>query len=41
MRKPFSQRGQALVAIVNNLADWRIVQERLWYCIPVESAPKR
>src|SRR5260370_10790199 len=36
-----SRRGEALVAILNNLADMRILQERLWYRIPVESAPKR
>lgn len=36
-----SNRGEALVAIVNNPADWRIVQSHLWYRIPVESTPKR
>src|SRR5258706_169907 len=41
IRKPLSRRGEALVAILNNLADMRILRERLWYRIPVESAPKR
>ncbi len=36
-----SRRGQALVAVMNNLADWRIVREHHWYRIPVEKAPKR
>lgn len=44
-RKPrvytVSRRGQALVAVMNNLADWRIVREQLWYRVPVEKAPKR
>ena len=36
-----SRRGQVLVAVMNNRADWRIVREQLWYRIPVETAPKR
>jgi hypothetical protein len=30
-----------LVALVNRPRDWAIVRERLWYRIPVRSAPKR
>ena len=41
MGKRESQRGEALVALVNNLADWRILQDQLWYRVPVEAAPKR
>lgn len=41
MGKRRSNRGEALVAIVNNQPDWRILKEHLWYRIPVESAPKR
>ena len=36
-----SLRGQALVAIVNNLQDWRIVQEKLWYRVPADTALRR
>lgn len=36
-----SKRGEALVALVNNWTDWRILQEQLWYRVPVASAPKR
>lgn len=39
--KPASRRGEALVAIINNAADWRIVQEQLWYRVPVQTAPRR
>jgi very-short-patch-repair endonuclease len=41
MDKSSSRRGQALVAIINNKTDWRIVQEHLWYRVPVETAPRR
>lgn len=41
MGKPTSRRGQALIAIVNNPQDWRIVQEQRWYRVPVETAPRR
>jgi very-short-patch-repair endonuclease len=34
-------RGEALVAIMNNQRDWRIAREQLWYRIPVEKTPKR
>lgn len=34
-------RGEALVAVMNNKADFAILQEHLWYRIPVASAPKR
>lgn len=36
-----SRRGQALVAVMNNLADWRIVHQRLGYRVPVDRAPSR
>jgi len=35
-----ARRGQVLVAIINNLLDFDIVQERLWYRIPISSADK-
>lgn len=35
------QRGQALVAIMNNGRDFHILQDDLWYRIPVAHAPKR
>ena len=35
------KRGEVLVAIMNNTADYAILQEKLWYRIPVASAPKR
>jgi len=41
MGKRRSNRGEALVAIVNNQLDWRILKEHLWYRIPVSSAPNR
>ena len=41
MGKRNAKRGEALVALVNNWTDWRILQEQLWYRVPVESAPKR
>lgn len=34
-------KGQALVAIVNSVADWNYVREQLWYRIPVDSVPRR
>ena len=34
-------RGEVLVAVMNNKADFAILQEQLWYRIPVASAPKR
>lgn len=33
-------KGEVLVAIMNNKRDFTILQERLWYRIPVETAPK-
>jgi len=36
-----TQRGEVLVAIMNNKADFAILQDRGWYRIPVASAPKR
>ena len=39
--KPASKRGEVLVAIMNNLADWEIVKSQLWYRVPVDKAPKR
>ena len=36
-----SERGEVLVAIMNNTADFAILQEKLWYRIPVASTPKR
>ena len=41
MRKLPSRRGEALVVIVNNLRDWRLVRESLWYRVPVDTAPRR
>jgi len=35
------ERGEVLVAIMNDPADFAIAQERHWYRIPVNSAPKR
>ncbi len=35
------ERGKLLVAILNNPADFDIVQEQGWYRIPIASAPKR
>jgi very-short-patch-repair endonuclease len=35
------ERGEVLVAIMNDPADFAIAQERQWYRIPVNSAPKR
>jgi very-short-patch-repair endonuclease len=35
------ERGEVLVAIVNNKADFGIVREQGWYRIPVDKAPKR
>ena len=36
-----SERGEVLVAIMNNTADFAILQEKLWYRIPVANASKR
>lgn len=36
-----SKRGEVLVAVMNNLADWDIVREKRWYRIPVDSIPRR
>jgi very-short-patch-repair endonuclease len=35
-----SQRGQVLVAIMNNKADFGILQDQGWYRIPVDTAPR-
>ncbi len=40
-RKKRVPRGEALVAIMNDLAAWRIVQQQGWYRVPVASAPRR
>ncbi len=34
------RRGEVLVAIMNNKADFVILQDKLWYRIPVKSMPK-
>ena len=34
-------RGEALVVIMRDLADWRIVQQQSWYRVPVQNAPRR
>jgi very-short-patch-repair endonuclease len=39
--QPSSKRGEVLVAIMNDPADFAIAQEHHWYRIPVKSAPKR
>lgn len=36
-----AQRGQVLVAIMNSHRDFGILQEQLWYRIPVDTAPRR
>lgn len=36
-----SARGEVLVAIMNSKADFAILQEQLWYRIPVVSVPRR
>lgn len=36
-----SQRGEALVAIMNDPRDFALLREQLWYRVPVASAPKR
>ncbi len=36
-----ANRGQVLVAIMNNQSDFARLRDELWYRIPVESAPKR
>jgi very-short-patch-repair endonuclease len=35
------ERGEVLVAIMNNKADFAILQEQNWYRIPVATAPRR
>jgi very-short-patch-repair endonuclease len=39
--KPASERGEVLVAIMNHPRDLMIAREKLWYRVPVASAPKR
>lgn len=42
MQTPLSnERGEVLVAIMNDPADFVLAQEQHWYRIPVDSAPKR
>ena len=36
-----SQRGEVLVAIMNNERDFGILSDELWYRIPVDKAPRR
>jgi very-short-patch-repair endonuclease len=36
-----SKRGEALVCVMNNVRDWKIAHDDLWYRIPAEKAPKR
>ena len=36
-----SQRGEVLVAIMNNERDFGILHDQLWYRIPVDKAPRR
>lgn len=36
-----AERGEVLVAILRDKSDFAILQEQLWYRIPVERAPKR
>lgn len=40
-RKAEPNRGEMLVAIMNNVADFGILNEQRWYRIPVANAPKR
>lgn len=35
-----SPRGEVLVVIMNNRADWAIAQEQHWYRIPIEQVEK-
>jgi very-short-patch-repair endonuclease len=35
------QRGEVLVAIMNNQRDFRLLREELWYRVPVDKAPSR
>ncbi len=35
------ERGEVLVAIVNQPRDLTILREQLWYRVPVSSCPKR
>ena len=39
--KSGTERGEVLVAIMNNKRDFAILQEQLWYRVPVDTAPKR
>jgi hypothetical protein len=34
-------RGEVLVTIMNNERDFGILQDELWYRVPVDTAPKR
>ena len=36
-----AQRGEVLVAIMNSKRDFAILQEQLWYRVPVDTAPRR
>jgi very-short-patch-repair endonuclease len=36
-----TERGEALVAIMNDPRDFALLREQLWYRVPVASAPKR
>lgn len=36
-----ANRGEVLIAIMNNQRDFALLQDQLWYRIPVESAPRR
>ena len=36
-----AQRGEVLVAIMNNKRDFAILQEQHWYRVPVDTAPRR
>ncbi|MBV6457917.1 MAG: hypothetical protein HONBIEJF_01037 [Fimbriimonadaceae bacterium] len=35
------ERGEVLVALVNNLRDWQVLNDELWYRIPIHTAPRR
>lgn len=41
MTRTDSQRGEVLVAILNNARDLNILQQQGWYRIPIDSAPKQ
>ena len=38
--KHASKKGEALVAVMNDLDAWRIVREKSWYRVPVQNAPR-